>query len=572
MTKSKKILLKLAGFASLGAISAIAVSCGNKTVKPQENVSLDFNGKVKIAIEEAWEKIITNALGKLTPEEQSKIEIVKLENGTAGSYIENNIVKDPAEAADIFPTALDKFDSLVSKGSLFEIKKEDLEQYGENSELVEINGKYWGYPLNVESIFTIYNIEKFPNGIESIDQILTTDPTQTKFAAQFNNMWHGSIFPNTLFSMTDKDVAKQWVGSKLSKASPMLKNPEFKKLMEELYNYNVSLKKSGGALQRIATNNNRDEAIRQGIADGSIQGIIDGPWIVQEVISRIMKTFDADKPKAVEMLKKLRAAKLPTYKNQQLRHFKGGWAFSINKAALLKGNDIKRASNKSRLANKFASLLTSAEFASDWFAQGGKISGAKDAQPKVAAEDMKLQIPGDAKNTLHDMKEWIKVPGFKEAVESFFSGTLSAVGKQAGYNVKQPTWPGGGFWDAWDKNGFSSEFKDFNQFWAKFAEEINLAYIDKKEEEKKPEAEVKPEMKPEAKMDEKKSEEKKPEAEIKPEAKMDEKKPEAEVKPEIKPEAKMDEKKPEIKPEEKKPEAKMDEKKPEMEKATEVKA
>ena len=89
MTKSKKILLSLIGIFSLVAISTSAVSCFGNSAKKEANPLLNFNGKVKIAIEKSWESIVQKAISMLDKEEQEKIQVCLLYTSDAADECVN---------------------------------------------------------------------------------------------------------------------------------------------------------------------------------------------------------------------------------------------------------------------------------------------------------------------------------------------------------------------------------------------------------------------------------------------------------------------------------------------------
>lgn len=478
---SKKLSISLLSMAITISPVATLVACGNNKG--------DSNGPtantVDIVYEKSWRPVFDKALAAMSAEEQKIIKLIQVEDGKGGDYLDT-VKNKGAAAADVFAFAADRVSDLVSGQLLTEIAETDLPTGAATNKFVVQNGtKLYGYPLNVESVIQMYHndttgVDGFTsaNGFDSIENAIASF-SNTKFIYPFGNLWHGSALVNAVLAKeahtgdtpADRNYSSSyatslWInGTKPSIQAPKLYGNddtyagesdalwnETTGAMKKMHDYYTTLRGAGTVYPNIANNVNRDAEMRSKFQTKEIKGMIDGPWVINDIIARMLKAT-TDKTVDVASLNTFRAAKLPTYDGAQLNHFKGGWGYGINRLS------TQGKTNQITLAKKFISEVTSNKYGLDWFKVGGKIS-ATGAPTTVSAKDVEGLVLTDPTT----IGATISLDGYTANTKSYiaevYKSVINAVSSQAAMNVQQPSWDAAGLWEAFEAEGFSKSTND----------------------------------------------------------------------------------------------------------------
>ncbi|WP_371246018.1 hypothetical protein ACA758_02710 [Mycoplasmopsis agassizii] len=474
MKLSKKLILSSSAFAVLAA-GALAVACSTTPGKggsdnPDTSKSLqkraeetlsDWTGTLKVAVEEDWMIAFDKAVSLLPENMRSRVEAVKIENGKSTDYIENTVSTSAQTAADLFPMPLDRIQGLIKSSTLGFVNESDLTEYGENKKLVKLDDKFYGFPLNIESVFMLYDNSVYPQTPTDITAEFN-DPVGKKFVFKAADLWMGATMLNGLFTDIKngsmEEGRKMWVTEENGqKTAPFLTNDKTKQRIKDVWTYYNKLRTGSNEKYKIVTNSNtsRDVETRSGIANQSISLTFDGPWILKDLVQYILKQNESTPAKVVEVLNKISAGMLPKLGTEQLRHFIGGWAYALNKTALGSfSTDTKAVNGKANFASYFASVLTSKNIAAEWVHGGGKVSAASGYTLDIDVSKMTFRDPST--KIKMDISKYTSVDGFEAAIKNFYESVIKAVTGQYKINMEQPKWPGGGYWTAWDANGLTS--------------------------------------------------------------------------------------------------------------------
>ncbi|PAK21261.1 hypothetical protein CJJ23_02845 [Mycoplasmopsis agassizii] len=493
MKLSKKLILSSSAFAALAA-GALAVACSTNpgtgdapevtgTLKEKAEKTLsNWSGTLKVAYEESWKKALDKAITLLPENMRNRVELVKVANGGAIEYVNTTVTNQGATAADLFPVQLDKFQDLINKQLVAAVDESSLTDYGDNKKLVKIENTYYGFPLNVESVIAFYNKDVYPNGPGDITTEFK-DPVGKKFAFQAGNLWHGSTFLNGLFADQKngnlEEAKNMWVTyNGTTKTAPFLTDEQSKQTLKELWTYVNALRTSTNENYKIVANSsaNREKTIRSGIADQSISLTIEGPWILSDLVASVLKNNKSTPEKATEILSKISASVLPKYGTRQLRHFIGGWAYSLNKASLASfSKEAKAIDGKAHFANYFANVLTSKDLATEWMTEAGKMSAATGAVVNMDVKTLEFNDPTNDKAPKIKTTEYIGTTGFAEAVNNLYKAVIDSVSKQSSLNLEQPKWPGKQYWEPYDALGLTTAtYTTADAFLEAFTKNIEL--------------------------------------------------------------------------------------------------
>lgn len=188
MKKYLGTVLAVALFASMTA------GCSRQEETPAEE---EFeNIHLTIASDLAPEDVLVEQITKFQELNADKVNL----NYTIKDQKEDNILKSPRQASDIFCIANDQLDELYQNGILLEIT-EDKEQVissvgGEQSTAVQTSmrdGKLYGYPLSAgNGYFLYYNKAYFSESdIAELDTILDiASKNGKKFTMDFSSGWY----------------------------------------------------------------------------------------------------------------------------------------------------------------------------------------------------------------------------------------------------------------------------------------------------------------------------------------------------------------------------------------------
>lgn len=488
----KKKILFTAGIGLSVSAIALAVSCGGGTSTNQteedklklltedelvEKVA-SFKGKVQVAYEQNQKDILDKTVTLMPEALRSKIELVPIENGKSTEYL-TTLETQAAKSADLFASPLDRIQGFIDKEIVLPVEESELTQYGKNKALVNFKEKYYGYPLNVESVIAIYNSSVYPDGLKDFTEEFSK-PVEKKFVFQIANLWQGSTLLSGMMHdlATDKEKAQDFYSSIDAEgkySAPFLKNEKLLNRVKDMWKYQNALRTSESqAFKDIANNlNDRENLIQKGLAEGTIDSTFDGPWQAGKFLSNVLLNNKENKAKAVEIINQIKSSALPKIGQEQLRHFIGGWAYLVNKVKVTSEKDTDALVYRLSLTNYFAKKLTSSQLASDWYSKAQKISA--DVSSNIELDLDSLTIADTSKkDTNFDLTEWKATPGFNEAIKAYYSSLLKAVTSQAGMNIPQPTWPTGGYWDSFDRLGLSDNTLDtVEKFVTAFEKNVN---------------------------------------------------------------------------------------------------
>lgn len=452
-------------------------------IKNQNN----WKGQIEVTHDSAWSPVIDKAINLLPDGLKKRVKKIDLKTTSSIDYITNTVQFQAKNAADVFAAPLDRFENLVDLQLALQVgttqKDQDkwLEEYGDNKQMVQIGDGYYAYPLNVESVITYWNKKVTPTLPEDLEPVLSKSPEESKFVTKFADLWIGSTLFNGLFAKEKgvKDASKQWAdGNKPNITAPFINDQESVDIIKKAYTYQSNLRKSNdNTLKTVGEGGaQRDATTRDGLAKGQIGMSLDGPWILNDLVSYVLLANKDAPAQAVETLKNLETKKLPKLNGNQMRHFTGGWGYVLNRQKLANVAASERAA-RAEFANYFTQLLTSSQLSSDWFSNAGKISAAKNATVDLDLEKLVLTDPTSAASPKPkiDLSKFINQAGFKEAMSQLYNSVITAVKEQSVLNVDQPRWPGNGYWDAWDRLGLSSTTfaTSADQFYNDFKANIN---------------------------------------------------------------------------------------------------
>ena len=514
----KKLLMTLATGAAVAAPLASTIACGSSgTTFSRTN----HETAIEIALETNFRPVYEAALEQLATDDDKvskqgddyvyrdgdtsfTYKFIELANGKASDYLDNELANNGKHAADIVTMPNDRIAINKNANRLAAVNKTELENHfgaAEKVSSVVFGGNAYGYPINTESVIQIFNTD---NKLDSLDPATNgviplqtgVGAGQTTFVAQFNNLWHGSTILNSALvkdGAYDIDAVKDlYVTDSSGKwTAPILTNSDFEAAGKSVYNYQKALHdyEVSGAFpyRNVALNQSRDAVIRQGIADGSITHTIDGPWVINEMISRtIAKYVKVDGQEISDAalkddLSKIKAAELPTFMGNPMRHFKGGWSINLNAQSLDATNQSVRTIKKTAM-EAFLKAYTHSELADEHYANGGKIA-VNGASPTfnnsfidtIKIEDSTSSNEDKPKFDLSELHD-----DAKTAVGAIYSSVVSAVSTQDALNVNQPSGDGWNIWNAWDKESLSlpasyGTDKDADDWWALFNTKVTQA-------------------------------------------------------------------------------------------------
>ncbi|PAF55410.1 hypothetical protein [Mycoplasmopsis agassizii] len=494
MNKIKKIIMPISALTILSA--SLAIACTNQSnpsdpindtrdlkTKATETLN-DWTGKLSVAYETNWKPALDLAISKLPESMQSRIQLIPIDTGQSVNYIQNTVYNSAQTSADVFASPLDRFQGLVDRNIVTVIPENYLSDYKQQRDNVKIQDKYYAYPLNTESVIAFYNKDAYANGISDIKDEMA-NPVEKKFAFQAANLWHGSTLFNGLFkTINDNDATKAtnfWASwdAQNKVSAPFIANEKVQARVKEIYDYYNKLRKGDNEKYKQIANSKdqREKVIIESLADSSVSLTIEGPPILPRLVGFVLKQNDSNPAKAVEILNKISAQKLPKYNGEQMLHFKAGWGYALNRVSLANatGSDkTKAADGKLAFANYFTQILTSKEISSAWITNAGKISAADDATREVDVKLLTIEDPQDPRKKI-DLTKFIAQSGFENAIKNLYSGVVNAVLDQTKENINQPKWPTAeGYWKAWDDHGLiKSDYASSNAFLEAFKANVN---------------------------------------------------------------------------------------------------
>ncbi|WP_371246062.1 hypothetical protein ACA758_03090 [Mycoplasmopsis agassizii] len=494
MNKIKKIIMPISALTILSA--SLAIACTNQNtpndlindtrdLKTKATDTLnDWTGHLSVAYETNWKPALDLAISKLPENMRSRIQLIPIDTEQSVNYIQNTVYNSAQTSADVFASPLDRFQGLVDRNIVTVIPENYLTDYKQQRDNVKIQDKYYAYPLNTESVIAFYNKDAYTNGISDIKDEMA-DPINKKFAFQAANLWHGSTLFNGLFkTINDNDATKAtnfWASydAQNKVSAPFIANEKVQSRVKEIYDYYDKLRKGDNEKYKQIANSKdqREKVIIESLADNSVSLTIEGPPILPRLVGFILKQNDSNPAKAVEILNKLSAQKLPKYNGEQMLHFKAGWGYALNRVSLANatGNDkTKAADGKLAFANYFTQILTSKDISSAWITNAGKISAADDATREVDVKLLTIEDPQDPRKKI-DLTKFIAQSGFENAIKNLYSGVVKAVLDQTKENINQPKWPTAeGYWKAWDDYGLiKSDYANSNAFLEAFKANVN---------------------------------------------------------------------------------------------------
>lgn len=483
MNKLKSTTLALGTIASVAAPVAGVISCGS-----DDNVDTT---RIRVAYEKSWASVVKATLKTLTPEEQAKFDLVEIDDGKSVDYLDQVTLKPAAGAtADLFAAPVDHFSSLADGGITLDLGSDFTASDYQAPTIGLIDGKHYAYPINTESVIQIFNKDQKTNGYTTLKEILD----DTKSVSQWGNLWVASSALNAALvpaatahdaSGNQNTVADKWVKKATDgtwSAPVTTDGTDFEKMAKALWTKNQAARSSSNAdFTNIANGVDKDSNIRKNLTSGNISGIVDGPWIVNDLVARAILAHAGDVSAQTAAINNIGVKELPTIgaiggisagvQSSHMRHFNGGWGYSINKLKLASLDATKGAAKKA-LEVKFLKALTSSARATDWFKAGGKISAAAGATVNMTRETvaaMKLSDPTTKGNE-------ISLPddsGFATALGELYTRVGTAVANQSKFNVDQPSGKGWNLWGSWDKEGISSAaLKSETNFWSTFKQNV----------------------------------------------------------------------------------------------------
>lgn len=486
---NKKILYSVAGLGALVTPLAI-VACSSDTTTPSTD-----SQKVSLSYESSWKPVIDNAIKTLTQEDQDKIELVELKNGGTVGYLDT-IANKPSDAADLFAAPADRYPSLIASNTVQKLT--NVPEFSTN--FGELNGEKYAYTLNVESVIQLFDKTKLSNdkGWDTFENAIAANTNDEKnFITQYNNMWQASSVLITAFKNAGATLDPQEYSngtsafikqnSDNSVTAPFLDqdniSTKIKTTIDKLWSYNNKLRNSGSDTYQNFANNaqgsSRDTIIRAGLADGTIASTVDGPWIINDLVARVLLNNKDNKANAVKILENLSTSTLPSVGGKTASHFKSGWGYSINRAKLAQlGSNTSAINEKLALENRILTAITAKERATDWFQNAGKISATTGASVSVTDDSissLKLSDPTNPDGTPINLSEWVGTTGFTSALSKLYNSVVNSVTNQSKQNEPVPTISNfNQYYDAWDKNGLSAAaITTSESFYTKFKTTID---------------------------------------------------------------------------------------------------
>ncbi|AAT27878.1 maltose-binding protein [[Mycoplasma] mobile] len=489
MKKRNKIIFGTAGAISLITPLAV-VACGTTTGTSQANE------RVKLSFEEPWRPVILKGLNSLSAEDRALVDLVPIPNEGSLQYLLETVILRPTDAADLFVAPADRYSQLVESNIVQDLGT--IPTFTTNFGVV--NGKNYSYTLNVESVIQIFNKNLIGNEtgwLNYEDAIATNINDQKNFLTQYSDMWHAS----SVLLSTFKDA-----GATLSPAeyvdgssafikqegttvtAPFLDQTniatQIKSTVTKLWEYNNNLRKSTNTSYQNFANkaqgSDRNTIIRQGLASGDVASTIEGPWMINDLVGRILLANQTNKAAAVTMLQNIKTAILPKVANKNASHFLSGWSYSLNRAGLAKLGATNTAAiqKKLDLSKRILAAITSKDLATDWFLNTGRISATEGANVNLSADiinSIQLTDPTNPNGSKLNLSDWVSTTGFADSLSALYTSVISSVSDQSKNNVPLPTIAKfGRYWQFWDELGLSAAtFSTADAFYNVFKQNIN---------------------------------------------------------------------------------------------------
>lgn len=357
-------------FASFFFMFTMLVSCGSKEETKASSEGL--TGTVSVQVDPKWLPYYEAAVSRV--KEKNPEAVIELKEYDAFDHLEILDKTDTTnqDVADIYAVPLDRLEGLITKEALATFDAKSLADRiggfndfdgGMGSQL-KIDGQYYGFPYNIETLILGYNpVNLKANGI-SLDDIDFAKLSPSVAMIPLFNAWWGVAVTNAFdLELLGKDGDKFF--SDLVKDYEEL-SADQQAMFEGLYNYWKSASEQKIPMfDKTGVYGYMDSQFSNG-KSGSLRVV--GPWEVG-AITNITKDF------AVDSLSKAKFA------GKELKHWKGGWALVIN---------ARNEENEQNmlLAQEVIAELLNPQFAGDLYATAGKI------MPNVTKEEYeKLDIP-----------------------------------------------------------------------------------------------------------------------------------------------------------------------------------
>lgn len=397
----------------IGATALNLVACGSN--ETNKNTATSKGGtSISVQVEEAWlpyyEKVKETVLAE---NEDASIEFI-----TVGSFDHLDILEstDPTnkDVADIFVLPADKTDSLVSNEVLAAIDAEGMAEriggfkdFKEGlSESFNIDGEYWAFPYNIETLVGFINMENAKNAnIDITKSIEFTELSYEQMLAMIHDAWFGVAFTNSIgFNLLSKDNDGTLVSDAIKDYSEL--SEEQQKLFEALFNYWSEHNSNGTSLW--------DEGAAGGYLDSKFATgeknviRIDGPWAT----ANLAEVVGSEENLEVIPLNQI------TINGKELKHWKSGWGIALNAR-------VEESDSKMQLAVEFIEELVNPENAVDLFNATGKILENVDPSAYESVDPMSKKVIDATYKSFEAALDRPNFNGWNDAAQSWKNSILS---------------------------------------------------------------------------------------------------------------------------------------------------
>ena len=397
----------------IGATVLNLVACGAKG--EDKNTATAKGGvSISVQVEEAWlpyyEKVKETVLSE---NQDANIEFI-----TVGSFDHLDILEstDPTnkDVADIFVFPADKTESLVKNQTLAALDAKGMaERIGGFTNFEDglsasfnMNGEYWAFPYNIETLVGFVNSENAKNaGIDITKNIEFTDLSYEQMLAIVHDAWFGVAFTNSVdFKLLAKDKYGNFVSDAVKDYSELTE--EQQNLFEALFNYwNEHNINSTVLWDKDAAGGYLDSKFATG-AENIIR--IDGPWATANLTSIVGSE---------ENLEVIPLSQI-TINGQPLKHWKSGWGIGANAR-------IEEDEKKMELATEFIEELVNPENAVDLFNATGKILENVDPSVYDSLDDMSKKVINATYKSFETALDRPNFNGWNDAAQSWQNSLLS---------------------------------------------------------------------------------------------------------------------------------------------------
>lgn len=197
----------------------------------------------------------------------------------------DNVLKDPAAAADVFTFASDQVAALKEAGALYRVTIDKDAIVSANSEssikAATVDGELYAYPSSSETYFMYYDKSKYTEDeVKNLDTMLAKDLGDgvTNFSFDSDNGWYLSSFffagGSTLFGPDGTDPTQ----CDFNNAQGLM-----------VGNYLLDLVNNS----KVA--NHDDDKLKQGFKDGSLAATFSGTWVADDVKKSLGDNFGVAK-------------------------------------------------------------------------------------------------------------------------------------------------------------------------------------------------------------------------------------------------------------------------------------